>query len=153
MKPLNVYSRSDEGIGRLMSNFARTPFVLDGVEYASIEGFYVALKFLDTDRRAKAAKLYGLVAKRMGMKSTLTETFYCGSWFRLGSEEHHALIKRALRAKLEAHPRIMADFVATRPRPIFHDTGRPDPVGARFPATVFIRLLAELRDEFARVDG
>ena len=37
LAPLNVYSRSTENIGRLMSNFAHTPFVLDGVEYASIE--------------------------------------------------------------------------------------------------------------------
>ena len=38
--PFNVWSRSEEEIGRLTSNFAHTPFELDGVAYASFEGFY-----------------------------------------------------------------------------------------------------------------
>src|SRR5262245_32244823 len=116
LTPLNVYSRSDEEIGRLMSNFANTPFILDGVPYASIEGFYVSLKFLDEDKRAKMAELYGPVVKNMGKKSKLMTTCYRGEWFDLGSESHHALIKRAICAKLEAHPEIARAFVATRPR-------------------------------------
>jgi predicted NAD-dependent protein-ADP-ribosyltransferase YbiA (DUF1768 family) len=149
LKPLNVYSRSDEEIGRLLSNFAHTPFTLDGGTYASVEGFYVALKFLDEDKRARMAALYGPVAKNMGKKSKLVTTCYRGEWFELGSETHHALVKRAIRAKLEAYPEIARAFVATRPRPIVHETGRPDPVEARFPATVFCRILTELREELA----
>jgi predicted NAD-dependent protein-ADP-ribosyltransferase YbiA (DUF1768 family) len=149
LNPLNVYSRSDEEIGRLMSNFAHTPFTLDGVTYASVEGFYVALKFLDEDKRTRMATLYGPVAKNMGKKSKLSMTCYRGEWFELGSDLHHALIKRAIRAKLEAHTEIARAFVATRPRPIVHETGRPDPVGSRFPAAVFCRLLTELREELA----
>lgn len=38
--PLNIWSRSDEEIGRLMSYFAHTPFVLDGVAFGSVEAFY-----------------------------------------------------------------------------------------------------------------
>jgi predicted NAD-dependent protein-ADP-ribosyltransferase YbiA (DUF1768 family) len=149
LNPLNVYSRSDEEISRLLSNFAHTPFILDGVTYASIEGFYVSLKFLDEDKRAKLATLYGPVAKNMGKKSKLVTTCYRGEWFELGSATHPAFIKRVIRAKLEAHPEIARAFVATRPRPIIHDTGHPDPVGARFPAAVFCRLLSELREELA----
>jgi len=147
--PFNVYSRSEEEIGRLMSNFAHTPFTLDGVEYGSIEGFYVALRFLDPAKRLKLGRMYGLVVKRMGMKSRLTTTCYGGEWFELGSDPHIALIKRALRAKLAAHLEIARAFVATAPRPIVHETGHPDPPGAEFPAHVFCRLLSELRDEFA----
>jgi predicted NAD-dependent protein-ADP-ribosyltransferase YbiA (DUF1768 family) len=149
LTPLNVYSQSDEEVGRLMSNFAHTPFTLDGVTYASVEGFYVALKFLDDAERTKVAALYGAVVKRMGRKSKLTRTYYNGEWFELSSETHHALIKRAIRAKLDAHPEIAKAFAATRPRPITHDTGRPDHPGARFPAEVFCRVLTELREELA----
>jgi predicted NAD-dependent protein-ADP-ribosyltransferase YbiA (DUF1768 family) len=149
LKPLNVYSRSDEEIGRLLSNFAHTPFTLDGVTYASVEGFYVALKFLDEDKRARMAALYGPVVKNMGKKSKLVTTRYQGEWFDLGSKTHHALVKRAIRAKLEAHPEIARASVSTLPRPIVHETGRPDPVGARFPAAVFCRMLTELREELA----
>lgn len=149
LKPLNVYSRSDEEIGRLMSNFAHTPFTLDGVTYASVEGFYVSLKFLDEDKRAKLATLYGPVVKNMGKKSKLVMTCYRGEWFELGSETHHALIKRAIRAKLEAHLEMARAFAATRPRPIMHDTGHRRAGTGRFPDVTFCRILAELREEVA----
>jgi len=144
-----VYSRADEEIGRLMSNFAHTPFVLDGVAYGSVESFYVSLLFLDPAKRHKLAPLYGGVVKRMGMKSRLKVTRYGDAEFALGSDAHVALIKRAIRAKLEAHPKIACAFVATAPRPIVHDTGVPDRPDAEFPAPVFCRILTELRDEFA----
>lgn len=147
-KTLNVYSRSDEEIGRLMSNFAPTPFVLDGVEYASVEGFYVSLLFLEDEKRDKVRKLYGVVVKNMGKKSKLTETCYNGETFALGSDKHVELIKRAIRAKLEAHPAIATAFVATSPRSIVHDCGHPEPEDTVFPASVFVRILTELREEF-----
>jgi predicted NAD-dependent protein-ADP-ribosyltransferase YbiA (DUF1768 family) len=151
--PFNVWSRSEEEAGQLMSNFAHTPFELDGVAYASIEGFYVSLLFLDPARRLKLAGLYGLVVSRMGKKSKIRrdklKTCYTGEWFDLGSEPHLRLVKRALRAKLEAHPDIARAFVATMPRPIVHETGHPDAPDAEFPAAVFCRLLGELRGEFA----
>src|SRR4029434_6960932 len=147
--PLNVASSSQEEIGKLMSNFAHTPFVLDGVQYASVEGFYSALKFPDDESRAKMARLYGVRAKSKASKSTLKTTCYQGESFELGSEKHHDLIKRAIHAKLEQHPEIAKLFIATRPRPIVHDTGHAEQPTTRFPASVFCRILSELRDEFA----
>jgi predicted NAD-dependent protein-ADP-ribosyltransferase YbiA (DUF1768 family) len=129
-----------------MSNFAHTPFMLDGVEYASVEGFYVALKFLEPDRRAKVSRLYGPVVKQMGKKSKIDRTCYGGEWFLFGSEAHVELIKRAIRAKLDAHPDIARMFAATAPRPIIHDTGRPEAPCMEFPAAVFCRILTELRE-------
>lgn len=145
--PLNVYSRSAEDIGRLMSNFAHTPFTLDGLEYASVEGFYVALKFLEPAKRAKVSRLYGPVVKQMGKKSKIERSCYGGEWFAFGSQDHVELIKRAIRAKLDAHPHIACAFAKTAPRPIIHDTGHPDPPDAEFPAAVFCRILSELREE------
>lgn len=147
--PLNVASNSDDEVGKLMSNFAHTPFVLDGVEYASVEGFYASLKVLDDRSRAKMARLYGVRAKSKASKSQLKTTCYQGESFELGSERHHELIKRAIHAKLEQHPEIARLFVATRPRPIVHDTGHVEQPTTRFPASVFCRVLTELRDEFA----
>jgi predicted NAD-dependent protein-ADP-ribosyltransferase YbiA (DUF1768 family) len=149
LKSLNVYSLSDEEIGRLMSNFANTPFVLDNIEYGSVEGFYVSLLFTDEVKRAKVRRLYGFVAKRMGKKSKLTTTCYGGESFELGSDAHVNLVKRAIRAKLETHPEIAAAFVATAPRPIIHDCGHPEPDNSVFPAAVFVKILTELRAEFA----
>ena len=137
MKPLNVWSHSDEEIGQLLSNFAHTPFELDGVSYASVEGFYVSILMQSSEsRRNKVRGLWGFRAKRE-MPARKPEVFeYEGHQIRLGSPEHHALIKRAIRAKLETHPDVARDFVATRPRPILHETGHPDRPGAEFPKEV-----------------
>ena len=146
--PLNVWSRSDEEIGRLMSNFAYTPFLLDGVTYASLEGFYVSLLCQDESKRRRAAKLWGLRAKHEIPKVKPSILCYGGEQFAPGSAAHHALIKRAMRAKLEAHPDLAQAFVATYPRPIVHDTGYPERPDTEFPHLVFCHLLTELRDEF-----
>lgn len=146
-KPINISSAGDEEIGRLMSNFAAAPFMLDGRRYESVEGFYVALKFADQDSRDKAARLSGFAAYDYGKGSTLSETVYEGRRIVLGSAEHHALIARAIRAKLAAHPRLARDFAATHPRPIVHVTARPERPGTFLPASALCRMLTEIRVE------
>jgi predicted NAD-dependent protein-ADP-ribosyltransferase YbiA (DUF1768 family) len=155
-RPLNVSSGTQEAIGKLMSNFAHTPFTLDGRKYASVEGFYVSLKFLEPEERAAVAQLHGREARAAGRSSTLVHTSYEGDEFELGSEAHHALVKRAIRAKLAQHPEIAEAFVATHPRPLVHRTGRPEPRNTKLPGVVFCRILSELREELVaarRKDG
>lgn len=153
-KPLNVASMSVERIGRLMSNFSETPFVLDGVHYASVEGFYVSLLTQDDELRARLRAMAGREAKAEGRNLERTQGWYAGAELALGGEAHVALIKRAIAAKLEQNPEIAEAFRLTHPRPIVHDTGRPERAGAVFPASVFVRILTEFRDELrARFGG
>jgi len=148
--PLNVWSRSDEEIGKLASNFSHLPFVLDGVEFASLEAFYVWLLLFDNERkREKVRTMWGLRAKHEFPKVKPARICYRGEWMDLGSDAHLALIKRALRAKFEAHAEVARAFVATAPRLIVHETGHPDKPGAEFPRETFCRLLTEVRDELA----
>lgn len=156
LKPLNIWSMSDEPIGREMSNFAHTPFVLDGVEFASVESLYVWLMLSasgNEHKRERVRPMWGLHAKRLFPKVRPEQIRYLGSWFAPGSPEHLAVIKSAIRAKLLAHPEIARRFVETRPRPLVHETGHPDRPDAEFPKETFCRLLTELREEFAaRID-
>lgn len=145
-KPLNVASMSAEPIGRLMSNFAHTPFVLDRVRYESVEGSYVSLLTQDEELRMRLRGMSGREAKAEGRKLERTRGWYDGAEIALGGEAHVALIKRAIAAKLHQNPEIAEAFRLTHPRPIVHDTGRPERVGAVFPASVFVRILSELRD-------
>jgi predicted NAD-dependent protein-ADP-ribosyltransferase YbiA (DUF1768 family) len=147
-RPLNVNSMASESIGRLLSNFARTPFMLDGVRYASIEAFYVCLKTDEASLRKRLRSLSGPAARAAGKGLKSTETTYGNRVIRLGSPEHHDLVKRAVRAKLEQNPEIAEEFVATYPRPIIHDTGRPERSSTWLPASVFCRILTEIREEF-----
>ncbi|MEZ5585027.1 MAG: hypothetical protein R3F37_21720 [Candidatus Competibacteraceae bacterium] len=150
MKPLNVWSRSEEEIGRLLSNFAHTPFQLDGIDYASVEAFYAALLIQNNEtKKARVRTYWGIRAKHEIPKTKPERILHNGKHFGLGSEAHHAQIKRAIRAKLAAHPEIASAFVATRPRVIVHETGYPEKPDAEFPHGVFCRILTELREEFA----
>ncbi len=147
LEPINISSAAEEEIGRLMSNFGATPFTLDGRRYASVESFYVGLKFLDEESRAKVAGMPGNHAYAFGKSSTLKETEYRGQRFALGGPEHHALVARAIRAKLNKHPGLARDFAATHPRPIVHVTREPERPGTFMPAFAFCRILTEIRDE------
>jgi hypothetical protein len=54
-EPINVTSMSPDPI-RLISNFARTPFDLDGMRYACVEAFWQSLRFPPEERAAIAAR-------------------------------------------------------------------------------------------------
>jgi len=145
--PINISSAGAEEVGRRMANFGDTPFTLDGRRYASVESFYVGLKFLDEAERRRIAAMPAREAFALGRSSTLEETEYGGRRFRLGGPEHHALIERAIRAKLAEHPDLARAFAATHPRPIVHDTGQPERPGTFLPAAALCRILTRLRDE------
>lgn len=147
LAPINISSASVEEVGRRMANFGATPFTLDGRRYESVESFYVGLKFLGAAERLAIAAMPAPQAYELGKTSTLVETEYGGRRFALGSPEHHALIERAIRAKLVAHPDVARDFAATHPRPIIHDLGRPERPGTFMPAAALVRILTRLRDE------
>lgn len=150
-RPVNIGSGNGELIAKEMSNFEHSPFTLDGRTFQSVEGFYVWLKFAgDAEKQAAAQNMYSYEAKQFGKQSTNTTTEYDGKTIVLGSEEHHALIKRAITAKLVQHPDIARRFAETYPRPIIHDFGYPEPP-SRLPAKDFAKILTDLRQDL--VDG
>lgn len=141
--PLNIWSRSEEEIGRLMSHFAHAPFVLDGVAFGSVEAFYAWL-VCPPSRRAKVAPLWGARAKHECPKTPPRAFNYRGRMIDFESTEHHDLILKANRAKLDAHPEIARAFVATLPRPIIHELPGKNDVH-----DVFCGIMNSLRDECA----
>ena len=153
-KPLNVASGAGESIGKLLSNFAVRPFVMDGKRYTSVEAFYQGLKWPDDAKREEAAKLSGKTAKYAARGAPRSEKFeYQSRTYCFGSQEHHQLIKRAIRASLEQNPLILQQFIATYPRPIVHNTGRPENPHSNFPGPAFTRILMELRLELLQISA
>jgi hypothetical protein len=62
---INIYSRGKTELGRLLSNFAHTPFTTKNHgSFASVEGFYYWLKSGMTDDYLRT--LYGFEAKKYG---------------------------------------------------------------------------------------
>lgn len=145
--PLNVWSRSPEAIGRALSNWAHLPFIFDGVQYESVEGMYASLLQLDPEKRAVVRTYWGYQAKRAIPKRRPEAVHYGGHLIAYPSDAFFAILTRGIYAKCTQHPDIARAFVATRPRPIIHDTGYPAKRGTASPsAGWFCAALSEIRE-------
>ena len=122
-EPINVTSRSSDPAIRLISNFAPTPFTLDGLEYASIEGFWQGLKYADEESRAAIARLYGPEARQAGASALQSATIEYGErLIHVGTADHWQLMLRACRAKFAQHEEARRALLSTGERPLMHRT-------------------------------
>jgi predicted NAD-dependent protein-ADP-ribosyltransferase YbiA (DUF1768 family) len=136
----------------VFSNFAATPFVLDGRRYASVEGFWQAMYFPEgSDERAAVEQLSGFAAKNAGKNAKDHHSAsYGGRRFDpQGSEEdrrfHLEIVERATRAKIDQNPaarellRRTGDLVL---RPDHHQAADATPAHHYF--EILMRIRAEL---------
>ncbi len=96
---MDIHSKANYPSSSL-SNFAPHPFVFDGVECNSMEGFLQSLKFKRLRTQTKVCKLIGNVAKRRGQKRNKvwerTQTLWWkGKAYDRHGEEYQALLDRA----------------------------------------------------------
>ena len=121
----------------LLSNFAPTPFTLHGKPYASVEGFWQAMKYPEgpgdprgtfagarwphtrdevTQMVAFEAKTAGDVASRNTQKMGIDWVSFEGRRFPYRPAqpgEHYELIVAAMRAKLEQNPEVRRILLST----------------------------------------
>jgi hypothetical protein len=154
----------------IFSNFGTTPFVLDGLAYASVEGLWQAMKYPDPNlpgdprhainewphTRAEVMAMTGFEAKDAGTAagniykkyklkniSYGTQTFDYKD-FAAGSALHLDIISRALKAKLDQNPglwELLEKTQCLRLRPD-HKPGENDP-----PAYKYYDLFMHFRKE------
>jgi predicted NAD-dependent protein-ADP-ribosyltransferase YbiA (DUF1768 family) len=146
--------------GKLLSNLALTPFVLDGVELSSVEGFVQGIKFRPGHpNRERIFSLSGHEAREAGasMQREISHRLDCCKaqyvyWLdqeiAFGSDEHHALIARALAAKFAQNPRAREALIGTEHALLIHP--RPDTPHTSLPGQIFVAILTEIRSAFAK---
>ncbi|WQJ53427.1 MAG: hypothetical protein [Wendovervirus sonii] len=81
-----------------LSNFAPHPFVIDGIQCNSMEGFLQSLKFKDPEMQKYVCTLVGKAAKFKGKpkKWWQTQTLYWqGIEYKRDSQEYQDLLDRA----------------------------------------------------------
>jgi predicted NAD-dependent protein-ADP-ribosyltransferase YbiA (DUF1768 family) len=125
----------------ILSNFAATPFVLDGERYASVEGFWQMMLYPESESdpraitakskglryphtRAEVAQMVAFEAKKAGSEAEklmremgIDWASYRGERFQYRSEvrgKHYELILRAMRAKLEQNPKVWEVLASTK---------------------------------------
>ncbi|MVT64493.1 hypothetical protein GPL21_05125 [Bradyrhizobium pachyrhizi] len=148
-KILNISSASSDWRGLALSNFVLSPFVLDGALYASVEGFTQGIKFAENDINRRAAfESSGWPAKYLGETADRSGAYWQGHRIPYGSDEHHRLIERAIRARILQSEGLRAALKSTAGMTLIHEpgTGAESPTTS-LPATVFCRILTQLRSE------
>ena len=132
-KEVVLSKRNELGI---LSNFAPTPFVLDGKKYASLEGFWQALKFPDeklkgdirkeetySHTRSEVEQLSAFTAKKAGSAASKIMKKLGINWVSYQGEimeyktpkkaKHYKLIIRAMKAKYEQNPKVQTILKST----------------------------------------
>jgi predicted NAD-dependent protein-ADP-ribosyltransferase YbiA (DUF1768 family) len=148
--PVNITSQAPEPL-RLASNFAHTPFELDGLGYDSIEGFWQGLKFPDEADRRRLAALYGPAARDAGYHAPDADTFvYGGETVRVGTYDHWRLMEKACRAKFSQHAAARNALLSTRGRPLVHHVKRDS---KNIPGVIMAAIWTRIRDRLLRTAG
>lgn len=124
---MDIGSRSGFPAGTL-SNFSPHPFVIDGVECASMEGFLQSLKFDKVHIQIEVCKLVGIVAKRRGQKRNkawkrVQKLWWQGQEFDRSGEEFQKLLDRAFEA-LAQNTSFEKALLATGQAVLTHSVGK-----------------------------
>ncbi|MCB0366201.1 MAG: NADAR family protein [Bdellovibrionaceae bacterium] len=154
----------------LLSNFAATPFAFRGKTYASMEGFWQAMKFPEGEEdprnkdkrvtwpwtRAQVEQMTAFEAKRAGDVASKNMKTMDINWvsfegkrmtYRTSEKgDHYALILEATREKLRQNPPVKDALMATghlRLRPDHHQGPNPPPAWRYY--EIWEQLRSELR--------
>ena len=109
-----------------LSNFAPHPFVIDGIECNSMEGFLQSLKFSNPDMQKEVCKLVGKAAKFKGKKKKWWRTqtlWWQGVEIARSSQEYQDLLDRAFNA-LAQNNGFRAALLATGNSVLTHSIGK-----------------------------
>jgi len=138
-----------KGVSAVLSNLTKAPFVLDGVKWASFEGFWQGIRFPEGQEiRNKAQLLWGLEAYRLKKEVRTSCLYYGGREIPYGSRALYELAKRAERARFQQNPDQLQSLLSTGNAKLVHIVELRD--SKSLPRKVFCKILTELREEFRK---
>lgn len=134
--------------GAALSNFAPHPFVIDGVECNSMEGFLQSLKFESIDMQKYVCTLVGKAAKFKGKKKKWwkTQTLYWqGKPIPRQSDEYQELLDKAFNA-INENTGFRKALESTKGCTLTHSIGKNDKSKTVLTQSEFCSQLTKLRD-------
>jgi predicted NAD-dependent protein-ADP-ribosyltransferase YbiA (DUF1768 family) len=135
-----------------LSNFAPHPFVIDGVECNSMEGFLQSLKFSNPEMQKEVCKLVGKAAKFKGKKKKWwrAQTLYWqGVEIARSSEEYQVLLDRAFDA-LAQNNGFRAALLATGNSVLTHSIGKTKITETVLTRQEFCSRLTKIRERLRK---
>lgn len=139
--------------GNVLSNFADTPFSIDGVYCSCSESFIQSLKISDSSEQEGFCGLQGEEAWKKGSKLTegvfISErVWWRGTPYTLHSQEHFDLVKRGLSEKFCQSEKAREALLATGDSALTHDYGQPLGKKQSLPVDTFCQIVTEIRTEY-----
>lgn len=135
-----------------LSNFAPHPFVIDGVECNSMEGFLQSLKFSNPEMQKEVCKLVGKAAKFKGKKKKWwrTQTLHWqGTEIPRDSQEYQDLLDRAFDA-LAQNSGFRAALLATGNSVLTHSIGKTKITETILTRQEFCSRLTKIRERIRK---
>ncbi len=148
---INITSWSKDPLAHMLSNLSPSPFIFKDQQFASVEWFWMSLKFPPNDPRKEEAKhMSWLAAKKFWNPVKDTPVVYWwDSVIQSWSAEHHELLKDAIWAKLQQNPEIYILLSKSWKKPIVHLPLHGEnvlyPDSTTIPAKKFAQILTDLR--------
>jgi predicted NAD-dependent protein-ADP-ribosyltransferase YbiA (DUF1768 family) len=137
---VNAYFGSNDYREKALSNLSFSPFIFEGKECHSFEGFYQGTKRSGTDMQEHIFKTFGFNAKK---KSKPTKNVYWdGQVIKAGSDEHHELLFKVQVCKYTQHQSSRESLLETGSSQIVHRVGRDS---IYYPARVYCQQLTKIR--------
>lgn len=149
---INIISTA-EGPEAILSNFAHTPFNLDGVLCSSVEGFIQGLKEATPDKQRRICLRHGFEAKRASSRKRNKKVresgvvWWQGKAVSFKSEEYYKLIERSIRAKLDQNETARQALLDTADAELVHYTSKLESPNTSFPSERFVSILMKIRTE------
>lgn len=130
-----------------LSNFAPHPFVIDGVECNSMEGFLQSLKFKEPEMQKEVCKLVGKAAKFKGKKKKWWQDqtlYWQGVSYKRESQEYQDLLDRAYN-ELSKNESFQRALLATGNATLTHTIGKRKETETILTAREFCSRLTAIR--------
>lgn len=108
----NIYSKGKTEYGRLLSNFAHTPFTCEDGYFASVEAYWYYL-LTNNPKKENLRSLHGFAAKKLGRELTMNLDWDEEDWFK-------TKIFNALRAKVDQNPSLKYLLATVKWLPFTH---------------------------------
>ena len=145
---MDVGSKNGYPAGAL-SNFSPHPFIIDGVQCNSMEGFLQGLKFESKEMQEYVCSLVGYAAKKKGRNKNWQEKqtlYWRGKPIKRNSDEYQDLLNRAYNAMYE-NTKFKAALEASKGATLTHSMGKNKKSETVLTTQEFCSRLTYLRDK------
>jgi predicted NAD-dependent protein-ADP-ribosyltransferase YbiA (DUF1768 family) len=169
--PRHLPERSDTAFNigvdpevEILSNFARTPFVMGRTSFASVEAFIQYIKYpTGAPGKEEIPERSGKHAKRSGRLANTTIrnvsdrqngsfenlfVYWEGDRMPYLTPPHLSLIQSAIELKFSNNQAAREQLISTGRKTLLHDLGYPEPYYTSLPTAEFCRILSDLRNGY-----